>query len=207
MLPLKSALPSTQHSFFPSLTHLTLTPPSPSSLPHLTLPSSSSFALAPSLSLLHPSLSAFCSNSGVTSCRKSHGSSLGEKWLKAEPRWQPNCHSFFYDYHYTTTRLTVRHLATLKVCASLSFPAQVFPTPCPVLSPHQQDPQILFAKSKWLCVQRQRERRNAWETEMLEIREMGGGGVYRAVMSSSDVTSAVSRQDAAMCHTDKGRRE
>lgn len=42
---------------------------------------------------------------------------------------------------------------------------------------------------------------------MLEVREMGGGGVYRAVMSSSDVTSAVSRQDAAMCHTNEGRRE
>lgn len=44
---------------------------------------------------------------------------------------------------------------------------------------------------------------------MLEVREIGGalsegGGARRALMSGSDVTSAVSRQDAAMCHTGEG---
>lgn len=33
---------------------------------------------------------------------------------------------------------------------------------------------------------------------------MRGGGGRRALMSGSDVTSAVSRQDAAMCHTGEG---
>lgn len=37
---------------------------------------------------------------------------------------------------------------------------------------------------------------------MLEVREIGGG--HRALMSGDDVTSAVSRQDAAMCHTGEG---
>lgn len=32
-----------------------------------------------------------------------------------------------------------------------------------------------------------------------------GGGGYEWEMSCSDVTSAVSRQDAGMCHTDEGR--
>lgn len=49
---------------------------------------------------------------------------------------------------------------------------------------------------------------DAGETEMgrcLCARAGWGGGGYEWEMSCSDVTSAVSRQDAGMCHTDEGR--
>lgn len=84
--------------------------------------------------------------------------------------------------------------------ASLSFSPQFF---CffsfPRLSLFYWGSQILFARSKWLCVQRQRERRNAWETD----RDAGGVGEFffffvgggRVEMSCSDVTSAAGWQD------------
>lgn len=59
--------------------------------------------------------------------------------------------------------------------ASLSFSPQFS---CffsfPRLSLFYWGSQILFARSKWLCVQRQRERRNAWETD----RDAGGVGEF-----------------------------
>lgn len=81
-----------------------------------------------------------------------------------------------------------------------------------VLSLPQRVSHMLFAKPKWLCAQRQREWRNAWETVMLGRQRRGvcacvcaRRGGYKWEMSCSDVTSAVSRQDAGMCHTDEGR--
>lgn len=45
--------------------------------------------------------------------------------------------------------------------------------------------------------------RQRWGGVCARVR-VGGGG-YEWEMSCSDVTSAVSRQDAGMCHTDEGR--
>lgn len=56
--------------------------------------------------------------------------------------------------------------------------------------------QVLFVRSKWLCVQRQRERRNAWETERCwGIRELRGGGGSSVAPGCGDVTSVVGRRD------------
>lgn len=55
-----------------------------------------------------------------------------------------------------------------------------------------------------VCAEAERKKECVGDREMLGSQRDGGGG-YRAEMSCSDVTSAVSRQDAAMCHTDERR--
>lgn len=55
-----------------------------------------------------------------------------------------------------------------------------------------------------VCAEAGRKKECVGDKRCWGVREMGGGG-YRAEMSCSDVTSAVSRQDAAMCHTDERR--
>lgn len=121
-------------TLFPSLTNVTLTPSltnlmSSSHSPPSSFPlSHSSF---PSLSLLHPSLSAFCSNCGVTSCRKSHGSCLEKNDPKQSQDGSERASPFF-DYHYTTRWLGWFYLIALKAYTSVSFHFSF--SPCSVLS-------------------------------------------------------------------------
>lgn len=88
MHPLKHSFSFAHHSFCPSLISLPLI----SAFPHFTL--SPSFCL--SLSLLHPSLTAFCSNTGVTSCIKSHGCWLEESDLKLSQDGSQTAKVFFF---------------------------------------------------------------------------------------------------------------
>lgn len=143
-------------------------------------------SFSPFLSLPHPSFIAFCSNSGVTSCRKSYGS-----WLKSDLKQSQDGSQTARAFLITVTQ---EHNCLCFIslhwqpCALLSFSPpilHIFSSPHPLISLSWWVSQILFARSKWLCVQRQRERRNVWETEMLESQRDGGGAEWsRAVVMS-----------------------
>lgn len=101
-------------------------PPSHFCLPHLTLSPSSSFTPFLSLSVTPSSLArCLLQSQRCYLMQKVTWPLIGEKWLKAEPRWQPNSQGFF-DYRYTTTRPVQLYLTALKARASLSFPPQFF---------------------------------------------------------------------------------
>lgn len=115
---------------------------------------------------------------------------------------------FFFDYHYTTTWLAQLHLTALKVCGSLSFPVQLFTSSLLlVLSSLYLSESLrscLLNQNGCVCRGREKEGMRGRQRDAGESERWGGGG-YRAEMSCSDVTSAVSRQDAAMCHTHERR--
>lgn len=69
--------------------------------------------------------------------------------------------------------LSIPLLVTLFLIPSMAF---------------SHNPQIVFARSKWLSVQR--ERKNAWEKKMLE-NQGGGVGGCRVAPNCGDVTSAL----------------
>lgn len=94
----------------PSLTHLILTLLPPISAFLISLFPLLPLSLSPSLSLPHPSLTAFCSNSGVTSCRKSHGSWLEKSDLKQSQNGSQTARAFF-DYRYTTAWLCLSFIS------------------------------------------------------------------------------------------------
>lgn len=130
---------------------------------------------------------------------------LGEKWLKAEPRWQPNSKGFLlrlrslYKKRFGWLRRHGKHIF------HWTFPFSLF---CPLFTSESLRCCLLNQNG---CVCRGKEnegmrgRRWCWGDRDGEVFVCARGGGYEWEMSCSDVTSAVSRQDAGMCHTDEGR--
>lgn len=193
MHPLKHTLPSAHHSHSHPSLHLLISLSAPLSV-----------SLSPPMSFPHPSFTAFCNNS-VTSCRKSHGSWSEKSDLKQSQDGSSTARAFLITQQHDG--LSFISLDCKPVPPSLSASSLLLSS----FSPPHSTP-IMFATSKWLNVQRQRKRRNAWETEMLGSPRGGEGGWGGWVQSGEELLwchiccrPAGWQWKAGMCHTAEQR--
>lgn len=127
MHPLKHALPSAHPS-------LRLSPNSLWPLPPIYTFLISLSSLFLSLPLTpHPSFIAFCSNSGVTSCRKSHGSWLEKSDLKQNQDGSQTARLFFDYVIQEHNCLSFIFTALKAMCPSSPPPILHFSPPHPLL--------------------------------------------------------------------------
>ena len=196
----------------PLLTHLTPTPPSHFCLPHLSLSPSSSFTLSPpfppSLSLPHPSLTAFCSSSGVTSCRKSHGSWLEKSDLRQSQDGSQTARAFLITVTQQHDWLGFISLHWKPVPLFLFlFSSSLLPFSSSPSSPHPSESlrSCLLDQNGCVCRGREKEgmrgRQRCWG-----VREMEGGAEWRRAVVMSHLLQA-DRMAEESCHVPHSREE